>query len=172
MHWTTESVQWNEGLSRCQWWTRNELQGRRRKWTCWMPVSAKFTVKSWKLLKISSLDKHRCRSGECIDHEKVCDGNVDCQDGSDEEEGICLKIHCPRGFRCRYGACVSKDARCNTIVDCADGSDEDELLCGTHYDLLLVKANATGAIPPGSCRLPARTDVRLMARVYSCKLWF
>lgn len=67
---------------------------------------------------------------------------------------------CPRGFRCRYGACVSRTSRCNGIVDCADGSDEDELLCGAHLDFNLVRANATGKIPPGSCRLPTRSDVR------------
>lgn len=67
---------------------------------------------------------------------------------------------CPRGFRCRYGACVSKSSRCNGVADCADNSDEDELLCGAHLDFNLVKANATGQIPPGSCRLPTRSDVR------------
>lgn len=67
---------------------------------------------------------------------------------------------CPRGFRCRYGACVPKNSRCNGIEDCADGSDEDELLCGAQFDFNLVKANATGQIPPGSCRLPKRGDVR------------
>lgn len=67
---------------------------------------------------------------------------------------------CPRGFRCRYGACVSRESRCNGIYDCADGSDEDELLCGAHLEFNLVKANATGNIPAGSCRLPTRSDVR------------
>ena len=70
------------------------------------------------------IDKYRCRSGECIDRDVVCDGNIDCIDASDEEEDVCLEIPCSRGFRCRYGACVSRKCRCDSIIDCADGSDE------------------------------------------------
>lgn len=114
-----------------------------------------------------SLDKYRCRSGECIDTETVCNGEVDCTDGSDEEENICLKITCPKNaFRCRYGACVPKSFRCTGTSRCADGSDEDELLCGAHYNVYLIKGNLTGKIPPGSCRLPSRNDLRYINSIF------
>ncbi|KAF2888913.1 hypothetical protein ILUMI_17259, partial [Ignelater luminosus] len=29
--------------------------------------------------------EYECKSGECIEEDKTCDGNDDCSDGSDEE---------------------------------------------------------------------------------------
>lgn len=119
------------------------------------------------IVHLYRLDKHRCRSGECIEPEKACDGTYDCLDSSDEEESLCLKSFCPKyAFRWRYGACVAKNARCNGDIDCADGSDEDELLCGAHLEHKLIELNATGTIPPGSCKLPARTDLRYINNVF------
>lgn len=136
-------------------------------------VARKFSLSTWKLELDKSfdnlrIDKHRCRSGECIEPEKVCDGTYHCQDQSDEEESICLKSYCPKfAFRCRYGACVSKNFRCSGgEPKCADGSDEDELLCGSHRHHKLIEANATGLIPTGSCKLPVRTDFRYVNNIF------
>lgn len=97
----------------------------------------------------------------------MCNGAVNCPDGSDEEENICLKSFCPKkAFRCRYGACVPQFVRCSGVSYCADGSDEDELLCGANYDVYLVKGNMSGKIPPGSCRLPTRDDIRYINYIF------
>ena len=32
-----------------------------------------------------ALDQFECEVGKCVPHENVCDGNVDCQNGRDEE---------------------------------------------------------------------------------------
>ncbi|CRL04521.1 CLUMA_CG017596, isoform A [Clunio marinus] len=113
------------------------------------------------------IDKYRCFSGECIDPVKVCDGSIDCPDESDEEKSICLKAFCPKfAFRCRYGACISKDSRCDGKIDCVDGSDEDELLCGSSPQFQKIKANDTQKIPPGSCKLPSRSDIRYINEIF------
>lgn len=72
-----------------------------------------------------------CKSGQCIDRHRFCDGTKDCADASDETYEICRTIACPRfSYRCAYGACVDGDAQCNGVVECADGSDELVGICG------------------------------------------
>ncbi|XP_018787893.1 PREDICTED: low-density lipoprotein receptor-related protein 2-like [Bactrocera latifrons] len=72
----------------------------------------------------------QCRSQECIFNDELCNGIIDCSDGSDESVEMCAHIVCPDGsFTCAYGACVPYTALCNGEVDCADGSDEYAELC-------------------------------------------
>ncbi|PZC71443.1 hypothetical protein B5X24_HaOG213383 [Helicoverpa armigera] len=60
----------------------------------------------------------------------LCDGVVNCQDGSDENVSACGEQRCPGNlFQCAYGACVDGNSDCNGIPDCADGSDEADDLC-------------------------------------------
>lgn len=69
----------------------------------------------------------KCKNGDCIPSERLCDGRADCRDKSDETEFECRRpeIRCHRkAFRCSYGACVDGDAVCNGVRDCLDGSDE------------------------------------------------
>lgn len=132
-----------------------------------MPVSSASHVISKVLNEFHRIEKHRCRSGECIDPEKACDGSFDCLDSSDEEESLCLKSFCPKfAFRCRYGACVPKTSRCNGVIECVDNSDEDERLCGENRAVPMTETNITSGVLQGSCRLPKRNDLRFISIIF------
>ncbi|XP_069355921.1 vitellogenin receptor Yl-like [Maniola hyperantus] len=71
-----------------------------------------------------------CLAGGCVPQEKYCDGNYDCEDGSDEnfcvnhrpDEQYCNDTHqflCADSRKCLPSAWV-----CNDEIDCSDGSDE------------------------------------------------
>lgn len=95
------------------------------------------------------LERFRCRNGECIAGELLCDGKANCKDSSDETQAECMKpeILCPNyAFRCRYGACVNGDAVCNGIQDCVDNSDETQPQCSR------TSGNNNQTARPAHCR--------------------
>ena len=57
-----------------------------------------------------------CKNGQSIDPSSVCDGDLDCLDGSDE-------VDCPV-FVCKNGVTIPSSYRCDESEDCRDGSDE------------------------------------------------
>jgi hypothetical protein len=78
-----------------------------------------------------------CRDRSCLAYSLVCDGRMDCGDGSDEDAdyafcgagGACGADGAGGGLLCDDGTCVAPEAVCDGIADCPDGSDE--LYCDT-----------------------------------------
>lgn len=74
------------------------------------------------------LDEFKCAHGNrCIPPEKMCDGQYDCQDRSDEMDCSTLTEGCHQ--RCDNNTrCIPETFLCDGERDCADGSDEEK--CG------------------------------------------
>ncbi|KAJ8408322.1 hypothetical protein AAFF_G00257360 [Aldrovandia affinis] len=70
-----------------------------------------------------------CSSGRCIPDIWECDGDRDCEDGSDEASN-CWNRTCS-GFVCKGGGCIAQSEVCDGKTDCSDGSDELEGTCGS-----------------------------------------
>ncbi|XP_054857961.1 basement membrane-specific heparan sulfate proteoglycan core protein isoform X3 [Eublepharis macularius] len=69
-------------------------------------------------------DEAPCSNKQCVLRDYLCDGEKDCQDGSDELN-CGTPIPCePNEFKCRNGHCALKLWRCDGDNDCGDGSDE------------------------------------------------
>ncbi|XP_069955105.1 vitellogenin receptor Yl [Cherax quadricarinatus] len=73
-----------------------------------------------------SEDQVKCgSSGKCLPLSWLCDGAIDCDDGTDEVN--CPKMKCVDQFSCTdSGRCVPVSWQCDGDLDCLDGSDESE----------------------------------------------
>eukprot|EP01084_Bolivina_argentea_P160006 278663_1 len=77
-----------------------------------------------------SNDYWQCDDGGCVYPWQLCNGHVDCGDGSDETSAKCANNTCTNWqWQCDYGGCITKTYCCDGLFHCADGSDEDELFC-------------------------------------------
>lgn len=73
----------------------------------------------------------KCDGHLCITKFWVCDGDKDCEDGSDEDPEKCRKACPSRQFTCNItGRCIPKAWACDSDFDCGENDTSDEANCG------------------------------------------
>ncbi|KAF0030311.1 hypothetical protein F2P81_017042 [Scophthalmus maximus] len=102
---------------------------------CPTAVNGSVTVTSVPTLAPPDSAPGRCNRGQflcrrpprCIPDWQRCDGQIHCEDRSDEDHCPTRgPLFCTNGTRCSDGeACVLDGERCDGFLDCSDHSDED-----------------------------------------------
>ena len=79
------------------------------------------------------LTPYSCGNGACISQSDVCDGYIDCINGSDEAFCSTQPEGCSATeVTCADGSCISASHVCDGKSDCASGSDE--AMCSVSCD--------------------------------------
>ncbi|KAM6962531.1 low-density lipoprotein receptor-like [Aplochiton taeniatus] len=111
-------------------------------------------VHLWSVLPACQDSKFRCSNGRCIPSAWECDGNRDCEDGSDEVR--CGPHQCEKDeFACSTRQCVSMHSRCDGNHDCDDKSDETSCRSCTAGSFL---CGPTGSCVPSATLCDGRPD--------------
>ena len=75
------------------------------------------------------IEEIRCNTGLlCLEWRQICDGIIQCDDGSDEMGCDLLEFnHCNKDeYQCRNGMCIPLEFLFDATFDCMDASDEQE----------------------------------------------
>ncbi len=85
----------------------------------------------WTLCSGCDDEEWACLDGRrCIKSGYVCNGQIDCGDGSDEWVELCASWQCPNNtWRCSDNKCITSGDVCDGGHDCRDRSDEDPAMC-------------------------------------------
>ncbi|XP_059822369.1 low-density lipoprotein receptor-related protein 2a isoform X1 [Hypanus sabinus] len=72
----------------------------------------------------------QCNDGNCTSSYSLCNGFLNCPDGSDEDAALCESHQCQSyQWQCADRSCIPKSWQCDEMDDCPDGSDEDPATC-------------------------------------------
>ncbi len=92
-------------------------------------ISASF----WGFSSTCKDEEWKCHDGRrCIQKKYLCDGDIHCGDGSDEDPEVCVDgITCDEfKWKCATGnQCIVMERVCDRFSDCRDGSDAEPTFC-------------------------------------------